>query len=229
MVALLNYWLGRSSLSHPQMAAIAAWGLGEDGFIENTTLSRAKNGKLPMGCSLRALLAFGAANHVIWLWQTSGPEACIRDYGPFQAWGVREASLVAAQWLPHPDHPDEPLEFADLCEVQAGLMVIPYLPENVLSPSRAIEASDRLSDLLNRVIGDAGLSARDGLVALLAAYPVEQARRQSRLRALVIGTARLSAGELQTELLAVAEAIRVLRKLPVGSYGPSELLTELGS
>lgn len=28
LAALLNYWLGRSGMSHDQLVAIAAWGLG---------------------------------------------------------------------------------------------------------------------------------------------------------------------------------------------------------
>jgi hypothetical protein len=227
MGATLNYWLGRSSLSHDQMAAIAAWAIGEAGLVENTTLSRARNGKLPYGMSIRALLALGAANEAIWRWQVQGADAAINRFGPFQAWGVREGNVNGAIWLHHPDHPDEPLTFADLCELQAGLLELPYLPGHVLSPTSARERSDRLSELLNQVIADAGLKPRDGLVALTAAYPVADTRRQNRLMDLVIGKTALGPGEMERELLAIAEAIRVMRRLPPGSYGASELHAEL--
>jgi hypothetical protein len=227
MGATLNYWLGRSSLSHEQMAAIAAWAIGEAGLVESTTLSRARNCKLPYGMSIRALLALGAANEAIWRWHAQGADAAVNKFGPFQSWGVREGNIKGATWLHCPDDPDEPLAFADFCELQAGLLQLPYLPGHVLSPTSARERSDRLSELLNQVIADAGLKPRDGLVALTAAYPVSDKRRQNRLTDLVIGKTVLGPGELERELLAIAEAIRVMRRLAPGSYGPSELHAEL--
>lgn len=227
MAATLNYWLAKSSLSHEQMAAIAAWAVGEPKLVENTTLSRARNGKLPYGMSLRALLALGAANDAIHRWHTEGADVAIKRHGPFQVWGVGEGNINGAAWLHHPEHPDEPLQFADFCEVQTGLLELPYLPGHVLSPQVAREQSDRLSQLLNQLISDAGLSPRDGLSALLTAYPVSSVRRQNRLRDLVVGRTQLAPGELERELLAIAEAVRVMRQLELGSYGPAELRAEL--
>ena len=223
----MNWWLARAGLSHPQLCAVAAWALGEDGIVDGTVLSRARTGKLPYGLSLRALMALAAANEVIHLWQVEGPEAAIKKYGPFQAWGVREATLTGATWLPDPEDAREPLRFADLCEIQVGLLALPYLPEHLLSPGQAAATSDRLADLLNDAIAAAGLSPRAGLAALLQAYPVDDARRRKRLQDLILGADRLTADELPAELLAIAEAIRHLRGLPQGSYGPAELQAEL--
>jgi hypothetical protein len=43
----------------------------------------------------------------------------------------------------------------------------------------------------------------------------------------MLGEVQLTPDELKEELLAIAEAIRMLRGLPLGEYGPDDLRTEL--
>lgn len=80
---------------------------------------------------------------------------------------------------------------------------------------------------MNDTIKAAGLNARDGMAALLADYPSQDQDRRSQLMAVVLGMGAYSAEQLEAELWALADAIRSLRSLPKGSYGPSELVAEL--
>jgi hypothetical protein len=66
-----------------------------------------------------------------------------------------------------------------------------------------------------------------GVRQLLAAYPAADEARRERFQSVILGQVRLTRDELQSELLAIAEAVRVMRGLPLGRYGPAELLAEL--
>ena len=227
--ALISYWRGRSRLSGNQMTAIASWGLGERSWLDSAVISRIENGRQARGCSLKNLLAFDAANAAIHLWQTKGAQACWGRYGPHTVWGVRDEWLSEAIWLPVPDQPQHPLEFSDFAEVLVGRTELPYLGTVSLGDGDAEAMSNRLSDLLNGLLTSSGLGPREGLKALLLAYPTKDPDRQSRLMALVMGNGELSRDELEAELYALAETVRALRDLNPGSYGPGDLARELSA
>ena len=229
MAALLNHWLGRSRLSHDQLVAIASWGLGERGVIDPAVISRARNGRQVRGLSWRHLDALAAANEAIWRWQKQGQQKAWAKLGPQTGWGVREEWLNDATWLPHPDHPNEPLAYGDLAEVLAGYLELPYLSTALLSPGDARRMSDALAQLLEATAADRGWGPREAVRQLLAAYPIEDRARQQRLRGVIVGEAALGREDLETELHALAEMIRVLRGLKPGGYGPAELRRELSS
>lgn len=226
--ALLNHWLTRAGLSNGQFCKIAAWGLGDTWLVPNT-LSRLRNGIIPSGPNMRQMLALEAANAAIHRWQTAGPESAWERYGPHSSHGIRDLWLTDATWLAVPGHPDEPMEFADFLEVHVGRLELPFLSTPPLQATDAGRASEALSGLLNDTIKAAGLNARDGMAALMAAYPSQDQDRRSQLMAVVLGMGTYSAEQLEAELWAVAEAIRSLRHLPKGSYGPTELLAELSA
>jgi hypothetical protein len=226
--ALLNYWLTRSGLSNGQFCRIAAWGLGDSWLVPNT-LSRLRNGRIPSGPNLQQMLAFDAANAAIHCWQTRGPEAAWERFGPHSSHAIRDLWLNDAMWLPVPEDPSEPMAFADFLEVHVGKLELPFLAVPQLEATDAGMASEALSQLLNDAIKAAGLDARDGLAAVLAAYPSQDQDRRSRLMAVVLGMGTYSAEQLEAELWAAAEVISSLRHLPRGQYGPDQLLSELGA
>lgn len=223
----MKVWVNRSGLSHAELAAIAGWGLGEDGFIDKSVISRIKNGKQERGAGFRHMDALAAANHAIWLWQTKGQRAAWDELGPHTAWGVQDSSLKDATWLPHPDDADQPLRFTDLVEVLAGYLEVPDLMPPALSASDADRFNRELPELLDEVITGQGWGVREGIRQLLAAYPVDEAKRKAKLRAVILGDEQYSGDELEMELHALAEMIRVVRELKVGTYGPAELTVEL--
>jgi hypothetical protein len=227
MSALVNYWLTHSALSYDQLLAIADWGIGEKGIIDKGSLSRLRTGSKLRGASFRQIDALSAANRAIWLWQVKGQDKALRTLGPHGGWGVREEWLEAASWLPHPDHPEEPLEFADLAEVMAGYLDLPYLGPTPLAANDARHASAALAPLLDRLTVEQGWGSMAGPRNLLAAYPVGDRGRQQRLRRVIAGELRLSPDELEGELHALSEMIRTVRGLKPGEYGPRELQDEL--
>lgn len=227
MAALVNFWLDRSGLSHAQMVAICHWGLGEDRIIDETVLSKLRNRRIQRGASIKHLDAMSCGNRAIWLWQTKGQRKAWAELGPHTGWGVREEWLESAIWLPSAADEHEPLKFDELAEVLAGYLDLPYLPRGGLSPIEATRLSQRLAELLEGEITRLGVGLRQGIAALLQAYPVDDPVRQRRLKAVLTGDVQLSRDEIETEQAAIAEAIRVLRGLPVGGYGPAELQGEL--
>jgi hypothetical protein len=227
LASLLNYWLGRSGMSHEQLVALASWGLGETGMLDATVISRVRNGRQTRGASLRHLDAMAAANRAIWLWQTQGQNGAWKELGPHHGWSVRDEWLEDAIWLPHPDHETEPLSFADFASVLAGHMELPYLAQTLLSPGDAARLSDGLAHLLEDLIADRGWGPREGIRQLLDAYPANDTARQRRLRGVIVGEVHLGREELEAELYALAEMIRVVRKLKPGGYGPAQLQQEL--
>ena len=229
MAALLNLWLGRSGLSHDQLVAICGWGLGERGMIDGAVVSRTRNGRQVRGASWKHIDALAAANRAIWLWQTKGQAGAWTELGPHGGWGIRQEWLDDATWLPHPDHPDQPLAFRDLADVLAGHLDLPYLATTALSPADARRVSDALGHLLETTIAERGWGPREGVRQLLEAYPVEDQARQRRLRGVIVGDQTLNREELEAELAAIAETIRAVRGLKAGSYGPAELRAELMS
>ncbi len=229
MAALMNYWLDRSKLTHDQLIAIACWGLNEKGSIDPAAISRARNGKQVRGLSWRHVDALAAANEAIWLWQTQGQQKAWAKLGPQTGWGVREEWLNDATWLPHPDHPNEPLAFGDMAELLVGYLDLPYLSVAQLSPGDARRMSDALAHLMEATAADRGWGPREAVRQLLAAYPIEDRARQQRLKDVIVGEASFGREDLETELHALAEMIRVLRGFKAGSYGPAELRRELSS
>ena len=225
--ALVNYWLGRSGLSHDRMATIAAWGMGEPGILDPSWLSRARNSRNAQGASWKNTDALAAANEAIWLWKTQGPEAARAKLGPQSSWGIDEKWLDAAEWLPVPGQPDQPLRFPELASVFVGHLQLPYLATALLTPGEARQASERLAALLNAVAVERGWSPREAKAEVEDAYPTTDAARQRRLQAVILGDEQLSREELESELHALAELLRVLRGLKAGSYGPTELRAEL--
>ena len=105
MGALVSYWRGRSELSGSQLSAIAAYGLGQAGWLDSSMVSRIENARQARGCSLKNLLAFDAANQVIHAWQTQGQQAVWARWGPHTVWAVREQWLQESIWLPLADKP----------------------------------------------------------------------------------------------------------------------------
>lgn len=229
LAAMLNHWLGRSGLSHDQLVAIAAWGLGEQGMLDSTVISRIRNGRQVRGANWRHIDALAAANEAIWLWQTGGERKAWAKLGPHSGWGVRDQWLNDACWLEHPEHPGQPLRFADMAEVIAGHLDLPYLSAASLSPAEAKRLSDGLAALMDELIAERGWGPRRGSEELIEAYPVEDKARQRRLKALIVGDITLTREELEGELHAIAEMIRVVRGLSIGSYGPEQLRAELRS
>ena len=229
MGALISYWRGRSELSGSQLSAIAAWGLGQTGWLDSSMVSRIENARQARGCSLKNLLALDAANQAIWTWQSKGPQAAWARFGPHTVWSVKDQWLQEAIWLPVADEPEHPLEFADFAEVLVGRIELPYLGIVSLGQGDSQAMSERLSDLLNALLTATGLGPREGLKALMTAYPTKDPDRQSRLMALVMGSGSLSRDELEAELYALAEAIRQLRDLAPGGYGPGDLARELSA
>lgn len=221
----LSYWLTSSGLTTRQMATIASWGIGEAGVLGHSIISRLINRKI--GASLRSLIGMEACNRAIWLWQTQGQDTAWAQLGPHMAWKIDAGWLNEAIWLPVPDDEKHPLDLGDFVDVLVGRLELPYLGNRLLLPGNHRQTVDQLPKLLDATIVAAGLSPMVGVRQLLAAYPAADEARRERFRSVILGEVQLTRDELQDELLAVAEAVRVLRGLPLGSYGPAQLLAEL--
>jgi len=221
----LSYWLTRSNLTTRQMATIASWGLGERGALEHSIISRVINRKLSP--SIKSLIGMEGANRAIWLWQTKGENAAWAELGPHTAWKIQPSWLDGAIWLSVPDESEHPLDLTDLVNVWVGRLELPYLGQRLLLPGNHRATAEQLPALLDATIVAAGLAPMAGVRQLLAAYPAADEHRRERFRGVILGEVQLTRDELQDELLAVAEAVRVMRGLALGSYGPAELLAEL--
>jgi hypothetical protein len=227
LAQLMAYWLRASGLAARNLQLLADWAVGERGWLGNDKISRVKGAKQDRGAGLRQLVAMGHLNTALWVADTQGVPAAVKRYGTFSAWGVKEEWLQGRRWLPACDDPTQPLQFADFAEVAVGAMDLPYLAGSDLPAAPPDRLSLALSDILNAAIAARGLGARDGLRELLAGYPVSDRSRQAQLQDVVLGSANWDRDEIEAELCAVAEALRVMRGLPVGGYGPGHLAQEL--
>jgi hypothetical protein len=109
--------------------------------------------------------------------------------------------------------------------VVAGRLLLPYLNAGIASPSQAQVMNDQLAVLLDEIALEHGWSPRAALRHFADAYPAQDTARQQRLKLVVMGDQRLMADELEGELPALAEMIRVVRGLEV--FTPAELEQEL--
>jgi hypothetical protein len=226
----LDYWVSRSGRTTRQMASIASWGLGERSPLAHSIINRIINRKLRV--SIQALVGMEALNRAIWLWHTEGQGGAWAQLGPHTAWHIKPEWLNESIWLPIPEeerlpHEDPPLALRHFLDVLVGRLELPYLGSRLLLPGSQALSSEHLPALLDRVITSAGLGPMDGVRRLLAAYPAADDDRRERFRGVMLGELQLTREELQEELLAIAEAIRVVRGLPMGEYGPDDLRSEL--
>ena len=222
---LVTYWL--APVTHSQLSAILEWAYGEPTGLTAGVLSRIRNVNQQRGAGLKHLDAMAEANRAIWVWHTMGPDVAVREFGPFSSWSIRPEWLDAAVWLPKADDPQRPLDLGDLAMLLVGRLELPYLGPTVMSPAESTHAIRRLSDLLEQLAAQQGWGPREAMAQFLEAYPNQDRGRRQLLRDVVLGTADLSPGDLELELAAIAEMIRVLRDLKPGTYGPADLREEL--
>jgi len=223
LAALMNYWLGRSGLSHSDLDAIASWGMGERAMLDGGLISRVRNGKQSRGAGLRHLDALSQANYALWLWHVHGPETAIKRLGPHSGWGITPELLDGAQWLPCADDEAQPLDLGDLALLLVGRLELPYLAGQV-SAGQAKRMNDRLGEVLDELVAEHGWSPREAWQQFSEAYPATDTPRRERLRDLVMGEP-FTQSELEMEMAALAEMIRRIRGLE--AYGPAELQSEL--
>lgn len=227
MAAVINHWLGLSSLSHDQVAAITDWALRESGYLGSSQLSHLRNAKVTRP-GLMLFEALSALNAAIWRWQSQGEARCIEEYGPFSSHGIQPEWLTDAVWLPHPDHPADPLCFGDFVELFAGYLTLPDVAVK-LSQFDGPDLSRRLSALLLEHWQTAGWGPGEGMAKILEAYPNDDAEARTRLTMLTLGQADWTSEEFEAEIPELAALVERLRSLPTGSYGPPELHAELTS
>jgi hypothetical protein len=221
---LFNYWFARSPyVGHRPMAAIIHWSINEATGFDSGILSRIRNGKQARGAGLMHLDAFACANRAIWLFQTQGEQAAIREYGPFSSWGVQPEWPSNAIWLPKPDDETQPLDLGDFANLLAGRLELPYL-SGQMSAGQAKRANDRLGELLDELAAEQGWGPREAITRFVEAYPPTDHARCHRLKELLMGE-QFTQAELELELAALAEMIRQVRG--VKGYGPGELQQEL--
>lgn len=226
LASLLNYWLRRSELSQDQFGKIVDWGLGEPGWLSSSQITHIRNRKLVRGVSSRNLEGMAGANRAIWLWHTVGQQGAWQELGPHTSWKVLQEWLDGAIWLPCADDETKPLTFGHFCEINAGMLQVPYLQDVSLSPTESAVLSKQLYSLLNELAG--GGTPAEGIARVIAAYPVTDANRQRRLRDLMVGEP-WTREELEREMYALSVAVSTLRGLEDGSYGPAALHAELSA
>lgn len=224
LASLLNWWMSRAGLSHDQLSRLAEWGGGESHLIIPSSISHLKRRNMSRGPSARQLEGLAAANRAIWLWQQKGEAAAIKELGPHTGLGIEAARLDGAIWLPTPEDDRIPLDYLDFVALAAGLLQLPYLQHQALSPSESVELSRQLGDLLNSLAG--GGTPAEGIARVLAAYPLDDPDRRRRIRDLMLGE-ELSTEQLEEEMHALAVTVGSLRGLPEGSFRALDLHAEL--
>lgn len=224
---MLNTWLGQAGLSHDQVDLITNWALRESGKLSSSQMSHLRNARIKSPSPM-IMEGLAALNSVIWRWQTQGSEACIALFGPYSTHNIQPEWLDHATWLPHPDHPDEPLCFGDFAELFVGYLELPSIGVK-LSVADGPELSRALAALLEDHWRQAGWGPTEGMGKILAAYPCDDADRRNRLTLVALGQADYSSEEFEDELNDLAGMIEALRDLPAGSYGAADLHTELTS
>jgi hypothetical protein len=220
--SVINYWLAKGEMSAEILSAVSSWGLGERSGLISSNISHLRNARVSR-LNLTVLEGLSAANLAIWRWHTQGPEAAFHSFGPLSTWDVRAEWLNRATWLHHPDDETDPLQFADWCELFAGLLTLDYVGT---TPSPAEELSPALATLLGDLTAGAG-TILDGLRALERAYPVTQPDRVNLLLDVVTGRRNYSREELEAEMASLALLVSRLRGEPDGSLSPEALTQEL--
>lgn len=220
---VLGWWVGKSGLTYRRLGQIADWATGEHGILISSQLAHLRNANL-RSPNFRLLEALAEANEAISAAQSDLDRAVAR-YGPLPA-GLDPADLARAYVLRHPDD-EQPLHFADWCEMFVGRLTLPYVSGVSVTATQARFASDALRDRLDAAVAPLALGPSAGMQAILDAYPVKDSRRRARLTAYLLRGHRLEASDIEEELAALAQTITVLESRPAGSYGPSELFAEL--
>lgn len=222
----LNWWMIRCGISHAQLGSIADWAMREDGTLISSQISHLRNANI-RNPSLLAFDALGAANQAIWLWRTAGSEVAIKQFGTSGLEPPTAELLDRIDWLPQPEQPDQPLRFAQWCELFCGLLQLPYVDRVVVPPQEARQLSDELGRLLDQLVSETGMGMREGMAEILKLYPVADSNRINRLRGVILGHEHYNHSQVEEELFAISELVAQLRGLPDGQYGPRELYAEL--
>jgi hypothetical protein len=223
LAAAITYWLARG-LSQDRMASLVHWAYGETTGFDGGSFSRIKNAKQSRGAGLRHLDALAETNRAIWTWQTKSEREAIREFGLYSEHGIRPEWVTDTIWLPKPSDPAHPLDLGDFANLLMGRLELPYVGGH-LTQTQAKRANERLVDLLDDLAAEQGWGPREALREFLAAYPASSSNvRQARLKELLMGEP-LSHKELESELAALAEMVRQVRRLD--TFTPAQLQAEL--
>jgi hypothetical protein len=220
----LAWWLQRSDLSYAQTSAVADWATGETRCLIGSQIAHLRHSTL-RNPNFRLIESLSATNQAIADWQTDRSEA-LQQYGPLPS-SLSPQLMDGAVWLHDPEVPDQPLSLCQFVELFTGHLTLPYVDAIAVSDRDARHLNEELAGLINADIAKLGLGPRDGIEAFMAAYPVKDQSRRQRLKELVLLGHGLEPSELEDELAAIASAISQLRKLPPGTFTPTELYTEL--
>lgn len=222
MADTLNWWLGKSEMSAERMSAISSWALGEKSRLIGSNISNLRNAKATRP-NLFICEHLAATNQAIWRWHVKGEEDCLAYYGPLTPLGARPEWLNVAVWLHHPEDPSDPLNFADFCELFAGMLTLPYVGVQ-LSPTENL--SPAIAELFQSLTADAGPMAE---TMIRLAYPVQDPDRVALLLDVVAGRRDYGREELEDELASLAITIAKLRGLPAEALTPEALRSELST
>lgn len=219
--AVMNFWVSRSNLSHSQVAAIAAWGAGEDSLLHTSQVSKLRNAVMATPF-LKLFEGLEGMNSAVWTWQLQGPDAAREQFGPLPR-VVAPAEMDGAIWLADPRSPARPLGFCGLLEVFVGRLTLPYVASLQVSPSEAQVVSDAIGERLDQWLSQQG-GTREGFRRLQAALPDSPAPEMARLRQLVIGSAAYQADEIADLMPWLADVLNLTVEQPLTA---AEWLAEL--
>jgi hypothetical protein len=222
LAAAIRYWLAHS-LSQDKLCSIVHWAYGETSGFDGGTFSRLSNGNQQRGPGIRHLDALAEANRAIWIWQTQGEAAAIKEFGLHSNHGVRPEWLNATIWLPKPGDATLPLDLGDLVRVLMGRLELPYVAPR-LQAREAKVAGERLLELLNELAQERGWKPLEAVQKYLAAYPGGTRVRVARLKSVLTGES-YTQPELELEMAALAEMIRQVRGIE--RFTPADLQAEL--
>lgn len=222
LASLMNYWL--ATTSHDKLAAILRWGYGEPTGLDGGSLSRIRNAKNSRGPGIKHLDVMAEANRAIWMWKRD-PASAIRAFGPHSSFDVHAEWLDEICWLPAPaPNEDQPLDLGDLAMLLASRLELPYLASQLLSSFKLSQLTERFAQLLEAEASERSWGPREATQRFLAAYPSTDPGRRRRLKELLTG-GDISGTELELELAAFAEMLRIIRGLD--SFTPADLQDEL--
>jgi hypothetical protein len=203
--SLMIYWLARNNWSHPNLADLAAWALGEEGALHTSQISHMRQGKMRM-MGVKVLDAFGAINCAVWAYHQN--KELLKNMGIGVVPAKIEGLIKDAEVLINP-HNGQPLDAGAFMNVYLGYIKIPGVMKG-LAEGAKVDHKKMAAKMTGYIYGRIQKSGKDFPAAKEIAIKTVGEEMAVKIIGAAVGIASFTAKDLAAQIRPIVDALNAI-------------------